>query len=156
MSKTDTFYPPVHRFKQHFIHANLSSSFVVRAKCKYCLGGPKHYWSSRNKSYCSSPDAMQTRFLAVKKSSKRFCQDYYLDSNPREFTGLSAFVFTVSFKSYPARLHKNKGVSSFERTEIVECECGKTQWAFNEKSSRNRPEITQRKARYKYPQGFEY
>jgi hypothetical protein len=41
-------------------------------------------------------------------------------------------------------------------TEYVGCNCGATVWSFNDKSAKNRPEITNRKGRYKYPQKFAY
>lgn len=138
------------------IHVNVSSTFVIRAKCRHCHGGPKYYWNVRTKTFHGSINIMRSRFASAMKNNDRICSDFYMGYQPRVYHGINSFSFQIDFNKYPARLHKNKGVPSYERTEMLECECGKTLWAFNEKSAKNRPEISQRKSRYKYPQGFQY
>ncbi len=137
-------------------HVNLSSSFVMRCRCKHCGSFPKTYWYHRIKSYAMSPDNMRKQFCNWQKFQKRLCDDYLEEGDPSQIRKMSAMNFNFSFKNYSPRYHKNRGSGIFDITEYIECDCGLTLWAFGEKAGKNRPEINQRKSRYKYPHKFDF
>lgn len=138
-------------------YVNLSSSFMVRTKCKRCLGIPSIHFTVKNPNHYLNPRVMINRFKFVTTFCDRMCDDYYMADEPSDITNNGAFKFTPHFKSYHLKLHKNKGVEPFtDYMDMVICNCGITCWVFYDESARNRPEIIQRKARYKYPHKLEY
>lgn len=147
--------------KKHYfpeiIRVSLSSSFMVRTKCKHCLSSPSVFYAVKNSNCYLDPRSPINHFSYVKRFCKRMCNDYYFFDSPLDIVNSSPFKFTPNFKGYKARLHKNKGVSAYtDYTDMVTCDCGMTNWLFYEESAATRPEIIRRKARYKYPRKFVY
>jgi hypothetical protein len=149
-------YDPM--FKTEVIRLKISNTFSVRARCKDCGKGPSYYYYTRKpflyknvRDYIRSSEWMRGYI-------KRMTSDWYLDATPRYFHGLEEFSFKIDDKSYLPAAHRIRGAASPKDnvTEIIGCVCGKTLWAFNQRSIQNRSEITNRKGRYSYPQRFEF
>lgn len=147
-------------YKPEVIRINISSSFMARARCKECGKGPDYYYNM------SKPYQWQNvrGSLIYSEVTKRWIKsmltsNWYFKFEPRHFRKLGDFIFTLEGKSYLPTFHRTRGSDSSNSDNVVEfvgCECGATIWAFNEKSTKDRPEITNRKGRYKYPQRFVY
>lgn len=146
-------------YKPEIIRINISSTFLIRARCKECGKGPDYYYA------IMLPFKWKNirNLLSVSKFARgwitRLVGTWYLNFDPRHFEKLGDFTFALEDKSYLPTFHRIRGAAMTERENMVEflgCECGATVWAFNNKSTKNRPEITNRKGRYKYPQRFVY
>jgi hypothetical protein len=138
---------------------NISSSFMKRALCKECATGPSYYY------HVSKPTPWLDGSLQMRTSQwsrdwiKRMASDWFLSSQPKHFRDIKEFSFILDSKGYLPSAHNKKGIDVPYKDNVIEmlsCDCGATVWAFNEKSVKKRPEITNRKGRYKYPQRFEY
>lgn len=150
MSKQKTYVPDI-------IRVRLSSSFMIRTKCKHCQTGPTDYYIERAGIPWKEHNSVRNTFNIIKRFWNRLASDYYLGEQPSSFNNLSMFNHTPSYKGFRPRAHRNRGVhAKLECIERVCCACGLTNWAFYEKGATNRPEISQRKARYRYPQKFVY
>lgn len=135
---------------------NVSSTFAVRTKCKFCNYGPTHYYYSKNPPSTVSHREALNFFNWVKKYYSRFCRDFYLFEDPANISSTKILNHSVNYKGFRAKLHKNKGVSpSIDFTDCLVCDCGKTTWAFYQRSSLNRLEIINRKGRYGYKTIYE-
>lgn len=146
----------VHMYVPEVIRVNLSSSFMVRARCKYCQSGPAEYSIENSLKPIKDHYQIRSRFSIAKKFYYKINYDYLLDTNPSSYTNLTLFKHTPSYKG--AHTHAFRSMI-FDKSECVEklwCECGLTQWAFNDKGTKYRREISQRKARYRYPHRFDY
>lgn len=137
---------------------NLSSSFVVRSRCKYCHSGPAHYYFSKNPNLLFSPNWKYFESAAwLSKCYKRICSDYYLMDSPSYVKSVSDFTHKVRYKAFRPKLFKNKGVHPFsDYREFLICECGKSCWEFYQKSTSKRVEIINRKSRYNHKFIFNY
>lgn len=132
------------------------SCHLVFGKCRHCGGGPDFYYDVRAPIRWYDPRRIHGEYAKYFKRLKRFCYDYYLRNNPSEYFGIAAFTHTPRGTKYNPRIHKNRGVDPVNGSlEFLTCECGRSEWAFNEKAAKTRPEIRERKARYKYPHKFE-
>lgn len=145
--------------KQEVVRINISSTFLTRARCKDCGKGPDFYYASMQPFKWKEIK----HFLIYSKFSKRWVKrmvsNWYQEFSPRYFHDLGDFSFALEAKGFNPALHKSRGIDVLDRDNVVEyvgCECGATVWAFNEKSTKRRPEITNRKGRYKYPQKFAF
>jgi hypothetical protein len=143
--------------KLEIIRVNISSTFMVRARCKNCGKGPDYYYSVGQPFKWVGVRSALVFSQAVKKWITRMVSNWYLPFSPRYFLKLGDFAFEIEDKSYDPLFHRTRGSNIGVRQRVVEfvgCSCGATVWAFNEKSAVKRPEITNRKGRYKYPQKF--
>jgi len=144
-------------YKPEIIRINISSTFMVRARCKECGKGPDYYYSSPKPYRWKNIQGALIFSQIIRKWIKRMLTSWYLDHQPRYFHNLEEFSFKMEDKSFRPSLSRMRGNEGRERDNVVEfvgCSCGATVWAFNEKSTKNQPEITNRKGRYKYPQKF--
>jgi hypothetical protein len=139
------------------VQINLSSSFLVKSRCKFCVSGPKHYVISKLSTKWIDHSMVKDRFAAYVKRLKRFNYDFYLSVSPKVFNSINFLTHTVFYKGYNPALHKNVGVpAAANYMEYLTCNCGLTQWGFAQKSAASRPEIVLRKAKYNYPRKFDY
>jgi hypothetical protein len=139
------------------VQVNLSSSFVVRSRCKFCATGPKHYIISKLSTKWYDHSMIKDRFTSYVKRLKRMNYDFYLTVSPKVFNSVGFLTHTAFYKGYNPALHKNISLSPIANyMEYLACGCGRTQWGFAQKSSASRPEIASRKSRYKYPRKFDY
>jgi hypothetical protein len=146
-------------YKPEIIRINISSSFMSRARCKQCGDGPDFYYAMMKPHKWKNVRHFLVYSKAVKSWIQRMLSNWYLPYTPRYFHDLSDFTFRLESKSFDPSLYRVRGANISERDDVIEflgCECGATVWAFNDKSTKNRPEITNRKGRYKYPQRFVY
>jgi hypothetical protein len=146
-------------YKIEIIHINISSTFLIKNRCKACGKHPSDYYYIRKCRVYKDIDELNYYSKSFKKRIGRFILDWYLDSDPKFFCDIKDFSFCIRDKSYLPRLHNTRGEPSNNKDHVIEmlgCECGKTTWAFNNKSIKNSPEIINRKGRYGYPRKFEY
>ena len=144
--------------KQEVVRINISSTFLQRARCKECGKGPNFYYASMPPFKWKDIKHFVIYSKFSKRWVKRMVSDWYRDFSPRYFHNLGDFSFALEAKSYNPALHnshiRHEQLARDNVIEYVGCDCGATVWAFNDKSIKNRPEITNRKGRYKYPQKF--
>jgi hypothetical protein len=139
------------------VRVNLSSSFIAKSRCKFCATGPQNYFISKLVTKWYDHSFIKERAAAYLKRLRRMNFDFYLDSSPKHFKSVKFLIHTVFYKGYDPVLHKNRGVPAVANyMEYLACHCGRTQWAFVQKSAAARPEIIQRKSRNKYPRQFGY
>ena len=146
-------------YRAEIIRVNISSSFISRARCAKCGKHPDYYY------YVRKPYLWKTIGLHIASSKwfrkwiSRMTADWYLDGAPKNFPDIKEFSFTLEDKHYLPTLYRVRGTPARDDQNVVEmagCSCGGTLWAFNNKSVKDRQEITNRKGRYSYPQKFEY
>lgn len=149
-------YDPM--YKVEIVKINVSSTFMVRARCRECGGPPNYYFYVRKPYLYKDVRAQQTTSKWLRSWVKRMTSDWYLDSEPRHFHDIEEFSFVMDDKHYIPTLHRSRNTNKYKEdvVEFVGCDCGQTVWAFNQKSTKNRPEVTNRKGRYNYPNRFEY
>jgi hypothetical protein len=148
-------YDPMRKMEK--IRINISSSFMARARCIECGGHPDYYYQIRKPYMWKDISHQISTSKWMRGWLKRFTADWYLESEPKYFLDVKEFGFVLDDKHYVPTLFKNRGEPKTDRDNVVEivgCGCGATVWAFNDKSTKNRPEITNRKGRYKYPQAI--
>ena len=144
-------------YKVEIVRVNISSSFMMRVRCKQCGKGPAYYYYVRKPDVWRTPSSQMTVSKIMREWINRMCGDWYLHSNPKYFHNLKEFSFVVEDRQFRPTLHRTRGLSIRDNViELVGCNCGASVWAFSDKANKNRPEITNRKGRYKYPQKFEY
>lgn len=144
-------------YKPEIIRVNFSTPFIVKSRCKHCAGFPSHYYYIRNPTMWYNVRTVTDRSRKAISHLKRMASDHYLIDDPKYFKNMSNFTHTTTYKGYRPRLHRTRG--SRQTQDIIEflmCECGKTSWGFSDKAIKGRPEILNRKARYRYPQKFEF
>jgi hypothetical protein len=152
-----TFQP----YKSETIKVSLSETFMVRSRCKHCGELPSVYFYFKNPILFEDVNEVKHVFNFIRKYINRMCEDFYLMENPSNFIHMSFFGFKLNFKGFNPKLHKTRTPwfnykQELEITEFLGCECGKTSWAFSDKTTRRRPEIVLRKSRYKYPKKFDF
>lgn len=147
------------KYKPEIIRINISTTFLVRARCSKCGGYPYYYY------WVANPILLKDirNYLVISKwfrsLFKRMTYDWYLSFAPKYFHDIKDFSIILEDKKYNPALHKIRNITTKDNENILEfigCHCGDTVWAFNDKSNKNRPEIINRKGRYKYPHGFEH
>lgn len=134
---------------------NISSAFIVRTKCKFCLSGPAYVYSCRGSSAFQDHQNYFKSVNSFKKYCDRFCDDYYFDEKVTEATSASIFGWQADFKSYTARHHKNRSTDLFGFIYKAYCNCGKSTWTYYYDKPKDPPEILNRKGRYRYPHKLE-
>lgn len=128
-----------------------STTFKQRCVCKWCNGGPTEYYFTRNPQVYKNHRFTLDQFKYIQTNVKRLCEDYYLGGDPAKTTNLSDFKFSSSFKGFNPKVHRTRGYNPRSNvTEILTCECGRTSWAFNYKSTEDRKEITMRQGVKRY------
>lgn len=140
--------------KPQITKINLSTPFPTRARCKYCGKHPELYYHIREPHLTVDPNqALQGPWMRFIKMIAAFTTDYYLSFDPIEFKTVSDFAHKLLGSKYNPKLHKNKGIPADNKTEYLICgyPCGKSIWAFTDKSISKRPEILNRKARTTFP-----
>lgn len=140
------------------IKVNISSSFMAKARCKECGKGPDYYYATL-KPFMWKDVKHFLMFSSITKMWFAKKADWYKQFEPRHFTKVGDFTKKLEDKSYNPIVHRTKGADVSDRINIIEyvgCQCGATVWGFNNLSVQKRPEITNRKGRYKYPQKFVY
>ncbi len=144
-------------FLKRYANVSLSSTFVMRARCRYCKSKPMYYFWSKTRTLYISFDKPRKMFENIIKLHKDLYSNYYLVADPSNFNKMSDFSYVHPFMKHSVRLHKNKGMQAArDYSEYVSCSCGRTIWAFYENFANTRPDIIHRKSVYKYPQKFEY
>lgn len=145
-------------WKPYVVRVNLSSTFVMKNKCPFCHKSASEYYWVNLPPYYYDPKSSQEVFNWLKKYIKSITPSHsrYFKMQPRHFKSLKELSVYWSEKSYKAALHQKLNVELTDHViEYLGCPCGRTLWAFNQKDAEERPEIKNRKARYKYPQKFE-
>lgn len=144
-------------YKPEIIRINISMSFMARTRCKFCGGMPDYYYA-RVKPYNFETVQFYKRYtLRNKRWIRRMCNSWYKDYQPRMFDDTYEFSFRLDCLQFRPAINRTRGSEMLERDNAIEClgcECGRSIWAFNQKSVKKRPEITNRKGRYSYPQKF--
>ena len=146
-------------YKAEIVRVNISNTFLVRSRCIECGGYPIYYY----KIVCRHIWKNISDALIVSKWFRKFwqrmTQDWYLSKQPKYFHDIAPFNIIIEDKSFNPAIYKVRGKATKENENVLEligCNCGATGWAFNEKSTKKRPVITNRKGRYKYPWGFDF
>lgn len=147
--------------KSEIVRVNLSETFMVRSRCKLCGKLPSMYYYFKNPILFDDVNEVKYLFGFIRKYISRMCDDFYLIESPSSFIHMSFFGFKLNFKGYNPKLHKTRTPwirykQDLEITEFLTCECGKTSWAFSDKTVKLRPEIILKRARYKYPKRFDF
>lgn len=135
--------------KPEITKINLSTTFPARARCKYCTEVPTLHYSIREPFLWFDPNrVIRSAWIEyIRKYLSKFVNDFYIIEEPKNIKTSTIFSYKPDNK-YDPKIHKNKGVMSVDnRVEFLTCECGKSVWAFTDKSVVNRPEIVNRKAR---------
>jgi len=144
------------RYKPQIIEVNLSNSFTVRTRCVVCGKEPTIYYQNEKPYLFRDPRHPIKLFDLFKKWMKRMNQDWYMDMEPRYFTNLQSFSHPVDYKGFNPKGHNSNANPKNNLTEFISCWSGCTIWAFNDKSNKDRKEISQRKCRYTHPQKYIY
>lgn len=133
----------------------ISSSFMVRAACKYCGKGPTfHYTSSGTSARAGTVHDMKTSSKFSRSWMNSMSEDWGFEASPR-YMRVSDIGFHLWGRAYlPACHHSRKPLGGYvERmNDIMSCECGKTGWQYREPARHQAPEVKNRKGRYNYPQ----
>lgn len=138
------------------IRINYSSSFIARTKCIKCGLPPDEYYWVNHSLYYDTPQDASALFTWFKKYITNVVGYWYEKSQPRHFHNMKTFTVRWPEQSYKPTLHQHRNVKDDDNiTEYLVCPCGKTAWAFNSMVAEHRPEIKNRKARYRYPQKFD-
>lgn len=142
--------------KPGLMRVRLSSPFVVKSRCKECMGHPVFYYSTKVNVYTKDPRVT----VKVSKSQQFSWTDInkgieWLFPDPQDLPGVSMLSYPAFFAKYNAKLHLRKSAFPLNVVEFVTCDCMATQWAFTDKMTTFRPEIENRKARYTYPADIE-
>jgi hypothetical protein len=150
------FFIDLENVKQKYIRINLSTTFPVRTRCKFCGKGPEHYYAAKTAIKWFNPNRSKDLAKHVQKFMKRMIYNYYLIEAPKDFKSTTPYTHTVAYKGYYPTLHKKRNVPAVnDYIEFLCCDCGRSQWSFSQKATSSRPEITQRKARHNYPHKFD-
>lgn len=132
---------------------NLSSTFPVRTKCKYCLSGPTYYSSdSIFFRRLNIQDARQ--YQKVVKRMMKINRNWYSELSFSHFldkSGISILFHKPTYMGHHPTLYRKRGVSDRDIEEYFVCTCFKTKWKFHFKATQSCPEIAHRRARYSYP-----
>lgn len=149
------------KYKSETIKVNVSETFMVRSRCKSCGELPSSYYYYKNPILFEDVSDVKELFGFIRKYISRLCDDFYLADSPTNFVHMSFFGFKLNFKGYNPKLHRTRTPfiqhkQELEITEFLTCKCGKTSWAFSDKTVRQRPEIILRKGRYRYPKKFDF
>lgn len=143
-------------WKPEVVRINLSTTFVVKNLCPECNKQPNEYYWVRLSPYYYDVRSGQELFNWLKNHIKRMSGTWYMGHQPRHFKSIKDFNFYWMEKSYKPALHQHFNIEATDHViEYLICPCGKTVWAFNQKDGEERPEIKNRRARYKYPRKFE-
>lgn len=144
--------------KTEVVKVNVSESFMARARCKDCGKGPDYYYAAY-KPFMWKDVKYFFVFSTFAKKWFGTSHNWFKGYEPKHFTKVSDFSRKLEGKSYNPIVHRTKGADINDRYNVIEyvgCSCGATVWGFNSNSVQKRPEITNRKGRYKYPQKFSY
>lgn len=146
--------------KKDFIKVNLSSTFPLKSRCKYCSSDPKHYYLARTISAFQDHEVIIYINMWIASNHKRMCKDYYLAEMPRNYNVISNFGHSVDYKGYSPRYHRNSKYhnlhANLNMIDYVTCRCGKTRWAFNDTVARYKRETIQRKSRVLFKTKYLY
>jgi len=143
--------------KSKAVKVNLSSSFLSRACCIKCGSRPKYYFYSRNPIMWYDPYKNRELFDFVKKYMNRMSPEDYVLNDFVSANKIGYYNHPVPYKGYKPKLHRTRGTNPvFDLVEHLTCECGASVWSFAEKSISNKPEIFQRKSRYKHKNKFTF
>lgn len=150
-------------YKIEKIQINISSVFMARARCKECAGLPNFYYNIPLPYLAEDPSTYYADMYLFRKIFKKVWDliksDWYLNSDPKHFHSIHDFSTSIEGKSFNVKLKKNRGVANGFQNNIIEvlsCACGSTVWAFNQKSTKNKLEIFNRKGKYNYPKTFTF
>lgn len=144
------------KYKTEHFHIKLSTTFIARAKCKYCNDFSSFSYRIRNPPLHRSVGVAIKKFEYIRDSVKRMCDDYYMEFSPKVFTSAATFSHDVNYKGYNPKLHRTKFFKKdLNFTEYVYCKCGMTSWAFNYKSTEKQLQSKKRSNRV-YPKKFTY
>lgn len=148
-------------YKPEIIRINISLTFMAKTRCKFCMGPPDYYYARVKPYHFESVHQYKRYTMRNKRWIKRMCSSWYKEYQPRGFDDTYEFSFRLDCLQFRPAKNRVRGADladwASERDNVVEClgcECGRSIWAFNQKSTKNRPEITNRKGRYTYPQNF--
>lgn len=146
----------MHKFTPPQIGVNLSSTFAIKNVCTECGKSPSHHYTAYLPNYWLDPRSSQAIFDWYKKFIKRMNSSWYRNHQPRHFFSMKSFNFSWMEKSYTPALHQHAiGDEEVNVVDYLTCPCGKSVWAFAQKSAQNRIEIRNRKAKYNYPRKFQ-
>ncbi len=146
-------------YKVEVIHLNISSTFLMHACCKICGGRPAYYFRARKPYIYFDVNSRINTSAMIKSWTKSMSSNWYLKEQPKWFKDIKDFNFWLDHNYFVPTLHRSRNSEVKDKDNIIEmigCDCGATAWAFNEKSVKNKPEITNRKGRYKFPEKFEH
>jgi len=132
------------------VKVSLSSTFISRAKCKWCCTPPTFYYFARNPTMWFDPRKITNKLEQVKKRVKNigWITNPIIIDDPTYKVSNSSLSHHPNYKGYRPRLHRTRGSNAIiDSIEYLSCDCGKTYWAFSVFGSKKRPEITNRKAR---------
>lgn len=128
-----------------------SNTFTKRTICKWCHCAPQEYSLIRNPLIYKNYKFTLNQFSYIRENVVRMASDIYLDFDPKDFKNTAEYKFPVSFKGYNPRLHRTRGSTSRTNvTEILSCPCGRSEWAFNYKSTVERKDIIMRQGSKRY------
>ncbi len=145
------------KYSPEIIKVSLSTPFVTRARCKFCGKFPSIYYCYRNYTQYIDVSSVKSRLDSIKKYRNSFREDYYLSANPINFKSINSFSYIPDFKDYCPLLHRTKGSHNILRfIDCLACRCGRSTWAFSQKSTKNRPEIFNRKSKNKFENKYIY
>lgn len=142
-------------YKSEIVKVNLSSSFVYRTICLKCGSRPLYYYYTRNPIMWYDPHKNRDIFDFIRKYFKRLSPDNYSLDDFVYSSKIGYYNHPVNYKGYKPKLHRTRGVDPIlDLVEHLTCNCGYTVWSFSDKSVRSRPEINNRKCKYKHSNKF--
>lgn len=129
--------------KYHSPKIKLSTTFPTRSICKFCQKSATIYYFYKNEKIYKSPE------VALKYERVYTINvDLYEHGITKyhEFQLADSGNFPLTINRFNIKMHRCINISNSDNyEESLYCECGKTCWIINYKSSKNRKEISMKK-----------
>lgn len=129
---------------------NCSTSFLFRARCKYCGGKPRNYFITMDKFIPRQIDG----WLNMKMSYLKKDKDPYKKNN--YVINLNNFIefnkFSNSFSTIDIKYWKNfKQIANYGIKEFLTCNCRNTMWAHSDFLNKNFNPLSNGRCKYEAP-----
>jgi hypothetical protein len=129
-----------------------STTFPTRSLCKFCCSGPVFYSFYKNEKMYKSPD------LCFKNKTIYNVNYDHNDAIIKcRHASIQEHSFILDLNKFNIKMHRTKGVNNKNNyEEFLFCDCGKTGWKFNYKSTKDRKEISMRQSKKFFNKEFSY
>lgn len=155
--------PRLKRKKSQPVTIKISSPFIIRAACKHCGSPPDKYYYIGSKAFYKDisdfkeDDLFNNEYFKINVSINK-------KMSIRRIINSSLPKYSITNKSLNIKYHKVRDSGApfgdfrdeYTPVEHLTCKCGLTEWGYSDVATENRPEITNRQAKIKFPKKFFY